>query len=84
MNKFWFKSEMWGEEWQSYSENRYRKAYSFDDAAKNVAKSDYSEEPCNPNNYELNIEVKDEKDNVKKFTVTAEADVNFYVNEDCE
>lgn len=74
---YYFKSEPWGDEWQC------RESHAWDEAdlATEVAEEYYSDDPDNPDDFHLDIEVKlGEFGTSKSYQVTAEADVNFYAS----
>jgi hypothetical protein len=77
MGKYWFKNEYWGDDWQEHLE----RAFDAEHAARQVAETSYHDDPCDPDAFEFKVSIKDERDVVTDFIVTAEPDVNFHANE---
>ena len=67
------------ENWEDASE--YSKFHSEEFIAQDFATYCYYDDPCDPDKFEMTVEVLNDEDEIKVFTVTAEADVNFYVEE---
>jgi len=74
--KIQFKHEFWGKDWQDWP------ASVFDEemAAHDIAQSYWQDDPSDPTDFNFEIEIKS-GNGIKKFTVTAEPDVHFYVRE---
>lgn len=74
--KVQFKHEYWGEGWQDFTENVFDEEH----AAEKIAESSYRDDPCDPSNFDFTIEIKSER-GIKRFNISAQADVNFYAKE---
>lgn len=75
--KYQFRHESWGDDWQDFED----KAWDAESAAEKIAEQYWSDDPSDPHRFEFVVEIKDEKDVITKFNVTAEASVNFYARE---
>lgn len=75
--KFQCKNEYEAEEWWDVAGD-YADA---ETCAEELATDAFSHGDCAPHNFEYEVHLKDEKGNVTRFSVEAEADVNFYVTE---
>jgi hypothetical protein len=77
-----FKHENWGDEWQPFEPKRSRYYYDAEDVAREIGEDNYNDEPCDPYRFQFEIEVREVGSSTsKKFSVSAEADVNFYSRE---
>lgn len=67
--------EKW-EDAREYSESDWE-----DSVAQEFASYCYNQDPCDPDKFEIVIEVLNDENEIKVFTVSAEADINFYAEE---
>lgn len=75
--KFFFKHEYYGDDWHEFD----GKARDHESVAMEVAKYKWYQDPCDPHKFEFECEIKDENQKIKRISVSAEADVNFYTEE---
>ena len=76
-NLWYFKHEYFGDDWQ----DKWSERWDAEDVAREIAQMIYSDDPCDPYNFHVVVEIKDTQNNERKFKIYAEADVNFYANE---
>lgn len=67
------------EEWEDAS--KYSESDWEEFIAQDFAKYCYDQEPCNPDEFEIVVEVLNDENEIKVFTVNAEVDINFYAEE---
>jgi hypothetical protein len=75
--KFWFKHEYWGDDWEEVQ----LKCFSAERAAEIVAEDYRDSDPGDPNDFEFDVSIKDEKGKVTNFSVTASISVDFSARE---
>lgn len=67
------------ENWEDASE--YSESNWEDFIAQDFAKYYYHQDPCDPDKFEMTIEVLNDENEMKVFTVSAEVDIDFYAEE---
>lgn len=67
------------EEWEDAS--KYSESIWEDYVAQDFAKYCYNQDPCDPDKFEIIVEVLNDENEIKVFTVSAEADIDFYAEE---
>lgn len=74
--------EFGDEEWRDASEYS---SYPLEDiVAKDFAEYMYNQDPCNPEDFELTVEVLNDDNEIKTFTIIAEPDIYFSAIEEEE
>lgn len=74
--------EFGDEEWKDASE--YSESYTEQVVAKDFAEYMYNQDPCNPEDFELTVEVLNDDNEIKTFTIIAEPDIYFSAIEEEE
>lgn len=67
------------EKWEDASE--YSDFHSEEFIAQDFARYCYDQDPCDPDGFEIIVEVLNDEDEIKVFTVTAKVEISFYAEE---
>lgn len=84
MKKFWYCiKDYTGDEFDNEFKPRYgwRHVTDHDEVAEEIAEDHYHHDPCDPNQFEPVIGVKDEAGLIKWFQISAEPMVSFHAHE---
>jgi hypothetical protein len=82
LNKYQFKHESWGDDWEEYSPNKFGDAYFPYHAAENIAEYIWSEDPHgNPEDVCESIQVKSEDGTIRSYNVSGSVSINWYSSE---